>query len=102
MKRTIIALAALGTFSFAAIDTNAQSVNEETATVLVQDQSKEIEYEQLPDAVKKAFEESQYAEWEVQKVEEVTTEEGKEYNLTVSDGSQEDTLTFDEQGEMVE
>lgn len=102
MKRTIIALAALGTFSFVSIDTQAKTVNEEASTVFVQDQRKEIKYEELPDAVTKAFEESQFAAWEVSKVEEVTTEEGKQYALTISDGSEEGTLTFDEEGNMVE
>jgi len=102
MKRTIIALAALGTFSFASINTNATPVNQEATTVFVQDQRKEIKYEELPEAVKKTFEESQFAEWKVSKVEEVSTEEGKQYTLTLSDGAQEGTLTFDEEGNMVE
>ena len=102
MKHTIIALAALGTFSFASIDTNATPVNQKASTVFVQDQRKEIKYEELPDAVKQAFEKSQFATWEISKVEEVTTEEGKQYALTLSDGTQEGTLTFDGEGNMVE
>jgi hypothetical protein len=102
MKRTIIALAALGTFSFATIGADAATVKQDTATVFVQDQRKEIKYEELPDAVSTAFEESQYAEWDVSKVEEVTTDEGTQYELTISDGSQSGTLTFDAEGNMVQ
>lgn len=101
MKRTIIALAALGTFSFATIGANAQPIKQEAATVFVQDQRKEIKYEELPDAVSTAFEESQYGQWEVSQVHEVSTEEGTQYELTITDGTQSGTLTFDEDGNMV-
>lgn len=102
MKRTIIALAALGTFSFATLGVNAQPIEQESAAVFVQDQRTEIQYEDLPDAVSTAFEESQYAEWEVSQVHEVTTEEGTQYELTLTDGTQSGTLTFDEEGNMVQ
>ncbi|MFW5726439.1 MAG: hypothetical protein ACOCW4_01095 [bacterium] len=102
MKRTIIAIAALGTFSFATIGANAQPVQQDTAIEFVQDQRKEVKFEELPEPVKQAFEESQYSEWEVSKAYEVTTEEGTQYELTISDGSQSGTLTFDEEGNMVQ
>lgn len=104
MKRTIIALAALGAFSFTTIGANAQSSSsaQETATVFVQDQRKEIKYEELPDAVSTAFEESQYGQWEVSQVHEVSAEQRTQYELTITDGTQSGTLTFDEDGNMLQ
>jgi len=102
MKRTIIALAALGTFSFATIGANANPVNQKIAIVSMDNQRQEIKYEELPDAVKQAFEESDHATWEVTKVEEVTSDEDIQYDLTVTDGTEEKTLSFDEQGNMIE
>ena len=102
MKRTIIAIAALGTFSFAIIGANAQPIQQDTAIEFVQDQRKEVKFEELPEQVKQAFDESQYSEWEVSKAYEVPTEEGTQYELTISDGSQSGTLTFDEEGNMVQ
>ncbi|WPP48499.1 PepSY-like domain-containing protein [Catalinimonas niigatensis] len=102
MKRTIIAIAAIGTFSFATIETNAQAIDKETETVFVQDQRTEIQYEELPDAVSTAFEESQYGQWEVSQVHEVGTEQGTQYELTITDGTQNGTLSFDEEGNMIQ
>ncbi|MEK6476377.1 PepSY-like domain-containing protein [Catalinimonas sp. 4WD22] len=102
MKRTIIAIAALGTFSFASLNTTAQPLIEGSEVVFMQDQRTEIKYEELPEAVSTAFEESQYAQWEVSEVFEVSTDQGKQYELTISDGSQNGTLTFDVDGNIVQ
>lgn len=101
MKRTIIAIAALGTFSFASLNTTAQPLTG-SELVFMQDQRTEIKYEELPEAVSTAFEESQYAQWEVSEVFEVTTDQGKQYELTISDGTQTGTLTFDADGNIVQ
>ncbi|WPP50370.1 hypothetical protein [Catalinimonas niigatensis] len=109
MKRKIIAVTALATFSFASIGANAIPVNygnDEAVVVKVKDERKEIKYEELPEEVKNAFEESQYGEWEVSKVEEVEMEAEaqaeKKYELTITDGSQSGILAFDESGKMVQ
>jgi hypothetical protein len=104
MKRRIIAVAALATFSFASIGANALPVkgNDTKIEVVTKAERKEIKYEDLPEEVKKAFEESQYSEWEVSKVEEVEAETETQYELTITDGSQSGILAFDENGEMVQ
>lgn len=104
MKRRIIAVAALATFSFASIGANALPVkgNDTKIEVVTKADRKEIKYEDLPEEVKKAFEESQYSEWEVSKVEEVEAETETQYELTITDGSQSGILAFDENGEMVQ
>lgn len=102
MKRTIIAIAALGTFAFASLNITAQPLTTGSEIVFVQDQRSEIKYEELPEAVSTAFEESQYAQWEVSEVFEVTTDQGKQYELTISDGTQTGTLTFDADGNIVQ
>ncbi|WKN32803.1 hypothetical protein PZB74_05525 [Porifericola rhodea] len=102
MKRTFIALAALGTFTFASIGADALPTKDKAATEFVQDQRKEIKYEELPEAVRTAFEDSQYGQWEVSQVHEVAAEQGTQYELTITDGTQSGTLTFDEEGNMVQ
>ncbi|MDF9800105.1 hypothetical protein OKW21_005368 [Catalinimonas alkaloidigena] len=102
MKRTIIALAALGAFSFANMETTAQPLSKSNEIVLLQDQRTEIKYEALPEAVRTAFENSQYGQWEVSKVYEITTEEGAQYELTISDGTQNGTLIFDAEGNIIQ
>jgi hypothetical protein len=102
MKRTIIAFAAAGAFTFASLGTTAQPIQPDTAIVVSQDEREEIKYDELPDVVKQSFEESQYSDWEVSKVYKVEVEEGTQYELTISDGSQAGTLAYDEQGNMIE
>jgi hypothetical protein len=106
MKRKIIAVAALATFSFASIGgayaLPIQNANDAKAEVVAKADRKEIKYEELPEEVKTAFEESQYGEWEVSQVHEVEVESNKQYELTISDGSQSGVLAFDEDGNMVQ
>lgn len=105
MKRRIIAVAALATFSFASIGANAlplNGVDNNKIEVPVKADRKEIKYEDLPEEVKTAFEDSQYGEWEVSKVEEVEVEKETQYELTITDGSQSGILAFDESGNMVQ
>ncbi|MDF9798172.1 hypothetical protein OKW21_003435 [Catalinimonas alkaloidigena] len=109
MKRRIIAVAALATFSFASVGAHALPINESDSKieVVAKIDRKEIKYEDLPEEVKTAFEQSQYKEWEVSKVEEVevdaeTAEAGTQYELTITDGSQSGILAFDEDGNMVQ
>ena len=65
-------------------------------------QAQEIQFDQLPDAVKSSFEGSDYAMWQVQTVYEMAPAEGTEsamYELTVTDGTTEETVTFNQDGE---
>ena len=65
-------------------------------------QAQEVQFEQLPDAVKSAFEGSDYAMWQVQSVYELAAAEGTEsktYELNVTDGTTEETVTFNQDGE---
>lgn len=105
MKRRIIAVAALATFSFASIGANAHplnKINHETSDIVAKADRKEIKYEELPEEVKTAFEESQYGEWEVSQVHEVEVSGETQYELTITDGSQSGILAFDQEGNMVQ
>ena len=65
-------------------------------------QGQEVQFEQLPNAVKSAFEDSEYAMWQVQSVTEMAPAEGtesKKYEIAVTDGNNEETVTFNEDGE---
>ncbi|MGB3777133.1 MAG: hypothetical protein WA960_02155 [Tunicatimonas sp.] len=65
-------------------------------------QAQEVQFEQLPDAVKSAFEGSDYAMWQVQSVTEMAAAEGTEaktYEIAVTDGTTEETVTYNEDGE---
>ena len=64
--------------------------------------AQEVQFDQLPDAVKSAFEGSDYAMWQVQTVYEMAPAEGTEaamYEISVTDGTTEETVTFNADGE---
>ena len=78
----------------------AQQQPSDDATASAEQQ--EIQFDELPETVKSSFEESDYAMWQVQTVYEMPASEGtdsKMYELTVTDGSTEETVTFNEEGE---
>lgn len=105
MKRKIIAFAALTTFSFATIGASALPLMDEDNNKIIEYKKadrREIQYEDLPDEVQLAFEDSQYSEWQVSKVEEVEVETETQFELTITDGSQSGILAFDEDGNMVQ
>ncbi len=104
MKRSVIALVALATFSFTTIGAQATpNTYQQAATlILVQDQKKEIKYEDLPEAVKTSFEDSQFSTWEVSKVNEVSGAGDTTYEITISDGTQEGTIRYDKEGNMIQ
>ena len=123
MKKLFFALFAM-TFLFAGASF-AQEVTEPTEEVTPQDQpiledettseieqpaddytasaqAQEVQFEQLPNAVKSAFEDSDYAMWQVQSVTEMAAAEGTEakmYEIAVTDGTTEETVTYNENGE---
>ena len=77
-------------------------VVEEPTTAMSNQQ--EVQFDQLPDAVKSAFEGSDYAMWQVQNVYEMAPEEGTEetkYEIVVTDGSTEETVMYNQDGEQL-
>ena len=75
-----------------------QPADDATASAEMQ----EIQFDELPDAVKSSFEGSDYAMWQVQTVYEMAPAEGTEspkYELTVTDGTTEETVTYNQDGE---
>lgn len=125
MKKLFILATAFSIFSLAAV--NAQSQEEQAQPAeeqvqpaeeqaqpqeqpqsqedqgLTQDNRKEIQFSDLPEEAQANFEDSKFADWEVTKAYEVSTDEGKKkYELTVSDGTEEKTVTVDESGEVKE
>lgn len=75
-----------------------QPADDATASASAQ----EIQFDQLPDAVKSSFEGSDYAMWQVQTVTEMAPAEGTEaamYEISVTDGTTEETVTFNADGE---
>ena len=82
----------------ATTDEMEQPADDATASA----QTQEVQFEQLPNAVKSAFEGSDYAMWQVQSVTEMAAAEGTEaktYEIAVTDGTSEETVTFNEDGE---
>jgi hypothetical protein len=107
MKKNIVLAIALGTFSFAAANAEALISPENAAVEIVMNEEgrTEMSFEELPEAIKTAFQDSDFASWEVQKVEKVTPDDNPEevsYELTLSDGSQSGILAFDEEGNIIE
>jgi hypothetical protein len=107
MKKNIVLAIALGTFSFAAVNAQDLATTEKAAIEVSAnyDGRTEMSFEELPEAIKTAFQESDFASWEVQKVEKVTPDDNPEevsYELTLSDGSQSGILAFDEEGNIIE
>lgn len=132
MKRIIVFAIALGTFSFAA-NANALAISDILAVEVTMNEEgrTEMTFDELPEPVKTAFQESEYSAWEVQSVYKVTPDEGQEettqeteptepaeettpqesteygqsqisYEITVTDGTTPTTLIFDEEGNIVE
>ena len=113
MKKVFFALfAATFLFSVSAFaqveeqepEEQTQPQSEETVTAMAEE-GMEIEFDQLPETVKTSFESSDYAAWDVKTVHEVSAEEGEDgtkYKITVSDGTKEEKVTFNEEGEEVE
>ncbi len=102
MKRSIIAFAALATFSFASVGANAFPVNQDAVVVFAQDNRTEVEYDSLPEAVKTAFEASDYKDMDVTSVYEITTDEATHYEISITDGTDSALVTYDADGNVVE
>ncbi|MDF9794954.1 hypothetical protein OKW21_000217 [Catalinimonas alkaloidigena] len=102
MRRSIIALAALAIFSFTTVGANAIPVQQDAVVAFMQDTRTEMEYDNLPQAVKTAFEESDHKDMDVTMVYEVTTEDGTHYELNITDGTNSSILKYDAEGNEIE
>ena len=105
MKRVIVFAIALGTFSFAANANTFTADNSAIEVIMNEEGRTEMTFEELPEAVKTGFQESDYSSWEVQSVFQVSPDDNPEqisYEITVTDGTTPTTLTFDEEGKIVE
>ncbi|WKN42678.1 hypothetical protein [Tunicatimonas pelagia] len=103
MKKLFFAMFAAA-FMFS-LSTFAQ-VEEQTQpeeTITASAEAVEIEFDQLPDMVKTSFEGSDYAMWDVTSVRQMVSNEGTtQYQITVSDGTKEESVVYNDQGEEVE
>ncbi|MEM6845830.1 MAG: hypothetical protein AAF632_26710 [Bacteroidota bacterium] len=90
---------------FVSVSTFAQ-VEEQTQpeeTVTASAEAVQIEFDQLPDAVKTSFEGSDYAMMDVTSVRQMVSPEGTmQYQVTVSDGTREESVLYNEEGEEIE
>ena len=115
MKKLFFALFAM-TFLFAgaafaqeevtepATDEATEYTEEATDEVTASADAQEIQFDALPDAVKSAFESSDYAMWQVQTVYEMPAAEGTEsatYEIAVTDGTTEETVMYTAEGEQL-
>ena len=83
-------------------DETMSETEQPTEDITASAQGQEVQFEQLPDEVKSAFEDSDYAMWQVQSVTEMAAAEGTEskmYEIAVTDGNTEETVTYNESGE---
>ncbi|MGB3584978.1 MAG: hypothetical protein WBA23_00490 [Tunicatimonas sp.] len=103
MKKLFFAMFAAA-FMFS-LSTFAQ-VEEQTQpeeTVTASAEAVEVEFDQLPDMIKTSFEESDYAMWDVTSVKQMVSQEGTtQYQISVSDGTKEESVLYNEQGEEIE
>ena len=106
MKRIIVFAIALGTFSFVAnAETLVSTDNAAVVASMNEDGRVEMTFDELPEAVKAGFQESDYSSQEVQSVYQVSPDDNPEqisYEITVTDGTTPTTLIFDEEGKIVE
>ena len=79
-----------------------QPMNQPSQDATASADAQEVQFDELPEAVKAAFEGSDYAMWQVQTVYEMAPEQGTEsalYEISVTDGTTEETVTFNADGE---
>lgn len=104
MKKVFLALFA-ATFLFS-LSTFAQVEEEQTQpeeTVTAMAEGMQIEFDQLPEAVRNSFESSDYAMWDVKTIMAIPSEdtETTQYQITVTDGTKEESVLYNEEGEEV-
>jgi len=79
-----------------------QTQPEETVTAMAEE-GMQIEFDQLPEAIQTSFESSDYAMWDVLAVRAISKEETEatHYKITVTDGTKEENILFNEEGEEI-
>lgn len=105
MKKILISLGFAATTIFAAqAQETPQEPQEKTpGTELSQDNRREIKESELPESVQMGLQDSEYAELDVVRIYEATTDEGMiVYEIAVFDGTNEATVQFDESGNIKE
>jgi len=106
MKKVFFAMfAAAFLFSLttlAQVEEEQQTEPEETVTAMAEE-GMQIEFDQLPEAVRTSFESSDYAMWDVLAVRAISKEETEatHYKITVTDGTKEENVLYNEEGEDV-
>jgi len=102
MKKLFFALF-VATFMFSLSTFAQEEPTPAEETITASAEAVEIEFEQLPDVVKTSFESSDYAMRDVTSVKQMVSNEGTtQYQITVSDGTKEESVVYDEQGEEIE
>ncbi|WKN29555.1 hypothetical protein PZB74_11330 [Porifericola rhodea] len=98
MKLNIIAIAALTIFSFKLSPSQAHTIENSTTLQAVASDRNEIEYENLPNAVKISFEGSEYSDWKIGRAYEVDTDGFVLYEISISNGNDARIITYDADG----
>lgn len=75
----------------------AYSVN----TVWEDEKGKEIQFTELPQAVQDAFNQSDYAQWRVDKVYKMQKDNQTWFKLSVTDGGQNKDIKYDANGQLM-
>lgn len=105
MKKMLISLgfAAATIFAAQAQETPQEPQEQTPGTELSQDNRKELQESELPESVQTGLEDSEYADWDLVRIYEVTDDQGMiVYEIVVFDGTNEATVQFDESGNITE
>jgi predicted CoA-binding protein len=79
----------------------AQQPKTESTTVWVNEEGEEIDFTQLPQAVQDAFNDGEYAKWNVDKVYKMQKDNKIWYQLSVTNEGQSKDIKYDENGQEV-
>ena len=97
----VLSLAFLSLTFFPSMAVISHNENENLILLKEDQNKKKITFEELPEKVKEAFSSSEYSDWTVQEVYEVTPQEEEQsyYTLQVQKEDQKQTLSYTEDGE---
>ncbi len=103
MKKLFFAFFAAALFVSASTFAQVEEQTQPEETVTASAEAVDIEFDQLPDVVKTSFEASDYAMWDVTSVKQMVSTEGTmQYQITVSDGTTEENVLYNEEGEEIQ
>ena len=100
MKKLLV-LVALSLFVLTSM--NAVSLVENTSYMMIQEQTTEISYDDLPEAVKTVLNDDKYSEWEIDTIYEITDPNSQVYyavKFLVSGQTQ--VVNFDAKGNIIQ